>query len=109
MIRFYNDRVWLCRSIVVLRRRAGEVSEWQIRLSIAEPVIQERYLLSVQGSRSTQEIQHLRADILVSRISAKCEDSQGGRLERRIHASLRKRLHLRQAFGKRSERESFTF
>ena len=54
MIALDDDRVRCSRGVIIVRRRADKIGERQIGFAVTETVIEEGYLLSVQGTGAAQ-------------------------------------------------------
>ena len=88
MIAFNDNCIRLSRGVVVFRCGAGEISEGQIGLAVAETVVKEGNFLSVQRTGSPQPIQHLGTDVLIRRVCTEGKNRKCCRFERRIETCL---------------------
>ena len=105
MIALNDDCIGLRGSVVIVGRCAYEVGEREIGLAVAEAVVEEGYLLTVERTGTSEPVEHLKADILIRRIGAEGKDGQSRRLKRCVKARLWERLHFGKALGQRSEGE----
>ena len=105
VIALNDDCIGLRGSVVIVGRCAYEVGEREIGLAVAEAVVEEGYLLTVERTGTSEPVEHLKADILIRRIGAEGKDGQSRRLKRCVKARLGERLHFGKALGQRSEGE----
>ena len=89
MVAFHPNGIGLGGRIVVVRGGAHKVGKGQVGLSVTETVVQEGNILSVQGARAPQPVQHVLADLPIGSIGAQGQDSQRCRLKGGVKGCLR--------------------
>ena len=107
MVAFHPDGIGLGGCVIVVGGRTGKVCEGKVGLSITEAVVYEGDLLSVQRTGSPQPIQHIRADLPVSGISAQGQHGQRRRLKGGVKDRLRESLHLGKTLREGREGKGF--